>query len=721
MPASLHEPRPTRERTKPPPAAAVRREDDALLRGRGCFVRDVPLPEGTLHLAFARSAHAHGRIRSLDLEAARQAPGVVAVLTARELGAHTLPEPNRLLADMEGQPAVPLLAGAHVLYLGQPVAIVAARDAASARRAADRVELDVEALPAWSDFDADAPVAARVQYHHGSADEAAGGTRVHAALHSPRVLAMAMEPRACVAHWDASSETLTAWLGTQTPTRAQADLAQTLGIAVEQVRVVTPDVGGAFGSKASVSAEDLLTGLVAQHLRASVRWVASRSEDFVAGMHGRGSRLDGGLTLDAAGRFLALSASLHFTLGASLAYSAVVPMRNAARILPGPYRVARLEVTGQASRSHAAPVTIYRGAGRPEAALLMETLVERAARAAGIDPVALRRRNLIPATAMPCATPTGELLDSGDYAAALDLACARFGYEAARATQQRRRAAGELVGMGVALYIEPCGQGFESARVTLQADGRATVASGSPSQGQGHATTWAQIAATELACRPDQVEVLLGDTATCPPGTGALASRSTAIGGSAIVQACRAALQRLREGATLPITAEARFQSAEAWSYGCVIAQMRIDRETGTPRVEHVVWADDAGRIVNPVLAHGQLVGGAAQGLGQALMERLVYDAGGQLLTGSLMDYAVPRATDMPALEIHSLHTPSPHNLLGAKGVGEAGCIGLPAALLNAAQDALREFGEPDLQLPLRAETLWRVIAGLEPLKEHTT
>ena len=237
------------------------------------------------------------------------------------------------------------------------------------------------------------------------------------------------------------------------------------------------------------------------------------------------------------------------------------------------------------------------------------------------------------------------------------------------------------------------------------------MASGAPAQGQGHVTTYAQLAADTLGCASSLVEVHLGNTELCPAGTGALASRSTAIGGSAIVQACRSVLARRERGEALPITAEEKFTAKEAWSYGCVIAQMRIDVDTGTPTIERITWVDDAGHVLQPTLVHGQLIGGAAQGLGQAMMERMVYDDQGQLITGSLMDYAIPRADHMPPIHIHSMHTPSPNNLLGAKGVGEAGCIGVPAALMNAARDALSPLGEFDLQLPLTSEQIWRVLS----------
>jgi len=451
----------------------------------------------------------------------------------------------------------------------------------------------------------------------------------------------------------------------------------------------------------------------AHHLQASVKWTSSRSEEFTSATQGRGARLEGQLWLDAQGRFVHLQADMNFPVGAWLAFSAVVPARNAARILPGPYLVGSIDIAAQAAMSNAAAVHIYRGAGRPEAALLMERLVEMAARQSGIDPVELRLRNLV--RDMPHATPTGESLDAGDYRAALERACARFDYAHERREQARRRAAGELVGIGLAMYVEPCGLGWESARVSLLPDGRVQVASGSASQGQGHQTSYAAIAAEALGCDPALISVMEGDTASCPAGIGALASRSMAIGGSAVLQAASAAARRRDAGEQLPIVEDTVYTAAaEAWSYGCVIARMAIDPETGEPHIERLVWVDDAGRIISPQLAEGQLLGGLAQGLGQAMLERIVYDDQGQLLTGSLMDYAIPRADEMPLVELESLATSTSTNtsanLLGAKGVGEAGCIGVPAALLNAAADALSPLGEKTLDFPLTAERLWRAM-----------
>jgi aerobic carbon-monoxide dehydrogenase large subunit len=680
------------------------RDDETLIRGLGFYVQDAA-PDQALHVAFVRSDHAHAQVLEVDASAALELPGVVAVWQASDVTGVVTPGVNPLWPPLQDMP-MPLLAGPRVEHVGQAVAMVLAQDAATAQEAALLVQVSLEALPAGVADDSGARVVHQVAHTHGQA-QGQVAVVARADLTVPRLLALAMEPRACVAQWQGDNQRLKVWLGSQSPARAQADIARALELAQPQVHLISPHVGGAFGSKASISPEDILVALAAHRLRTTVQWKASRSEEFLSGQHGRAARLQGQLAVDAQGRFLSLQAQLQYTLGAWLPYSALVPMRNAARILPGPYRVDRCDITGQSRRSHTAPVGIYRGAGRPEAALLMETLIDQAARLAGLDPVQLRLRNLIDASAMPYRTPTGETLDSGDFPQLLRLACERFGYDQERERQRQRRAQGEWVGLGVAMYVEPCGQGWESARVTWHADGQVSVASGSPDQGQGHATTFGHIAASTLGVPLAQVQVLMGDTDLCPPGTGALASRSTAIGGSAVLQACQSLRDQRAQGLPPPLTAEARFESQEAWASGCVLVRMSVDAATGQPRIERLLWVDDAGLSLQPDLVRDQLIGGAAQGIGQALMEQMVYDSEGQLLTGSLMDYAVPRADDMPPIELHSLHTPSPLNPLGAKGVGEAGCIGVPAAIMNAARDALSPLGEVDLQLPLRAEQLW--------------
>jgi carbon-monoxide dehydrogenase large subunit len=629
-----------------------------------------------------------------------------------DLGSHVMPAINPVLAPLAPYEFA-VLPRDTVHYVGQPVVAVIAKSALQARQAAARVVLKLQPQPPIVDWQPDASPLARVNFQKGSCPTAP--PTAQSDLYLPRVAAAALEPRHCAVKWNTSNQSISVWIGSQTPSRAQADIAALLGLSTDRVHIMTPDVGGAFGSRASVSPEELALALLARHLESlgpsiTLRWRSTRSEDFVAGPHGRGSRLRGALWADPQGRVLGLRAELHFTLGAWLPYSSVVPLRNAARILPGPYAIQQVNIQGVATRSHAAPVGIYRGAGRPEAAILMETLIEQSARHLGIDPMECRKANLIRPDAMPYVTATDEQLDSGDYVALLDRACERFNYSAERLHQKQRRQQGQWVGIGAALYVEPCGKGWESARVDWLEDGRVCVASGTPAQGQGHATTYAQIAARTLGCDPVQVEVIMGDSQRCPQGIGALASRSTAIGGSAILQACNRLLQMRQQGQPLPLSAEEIYSSQEAWASGCVMVRLCIDAETGAPSLERLVWVDDAGNILQPELAHGQLVGGAAQGIGSALLERLVYDQQGQLLTGSFMDYALPRADQMPPIEIESLCSPSPLNPLGAKGVGEAGCIGVPAAILNAARDALSPIGEFDLQFPLLPEQLWRVL-----------
>ena len=681
------------------------------MRGSACFGDDVVLPQA-LHVVFVRSAHAHAQILGIDAEAARQQPGVVAVISARELGSHLMPAVNPVLAALEPYEFA-VLPRDVVHYVGQPVVAVVAESALQARQAAARVVLKLKPQPPVVDWQQDASPFARVNFQKGSCPRTP--PTAESDLHLPRVAAVPLEPRHCAVKWNTSNQSMSVWIGSQTPSRARVDIAAVLGLSTDRVHIMTPDVGGAFGARASVSPEELALALLARHLESlgpsiTLRWRSTRSEDFVAGPHGRGSRLQGALWVNPQGRMLGLRAQLHFTLGAWLPYSSLVPLRNAARILPGPYAIQQVNIQGLATRSHAAPVGIYRGAGRPEAAILMETLIEQSARHLGIDPMECRRANLVRSDAMPYLTATGEQLDSGDYVALLDRACERFNYSAERHHQHQRRQRGEWVGIGAALYVEPCGKGWESARVDWLEDGRVRVASGAPAQGQGHATTYAQLAAKILGCDPARIEVIMGDSQRCPEGIGSLASRSIAIGGSAILQACNRLLQMRQQGQALPLSVEEIYSSQEAWASGCVIVRLCIDAETGAPSIERLVWVDDAGNILQPELAHGQLVGGAAQGIGSALLERLVYDPQGQLLTGSLMDYALPRADQMPLIEIESLCSPSPLNPLGAKGVGEAGCIGVPAAILNAARDALSPIGEFDLQFPLVPEQLWRVL-----------
>jgi aerobic carbon-monoxide dehydrogenase large subunit len=689
----------------------TRVEDTKLLQGNGQYLRALPQ---MLQVAFVRSAYAHGKVVKIDFDAASSMPGVVAVFTASDYGDSqgcllAMPPSNPLVKALREHKCL-LLANDIVTYVGQPIAVVVADTVANAKAAAEAVLVEIAATQAVNDLDemSNSPMF-QVAYQAGAASNSLL-PRVSIQHTQPRVTSMALETRGAVASFE--QEQLCVWLPTQSPARARDDIAAMLGLPTSQVRVICPDVGGAFGAKGSVYPEEYLVALTAKKLQGNVVWGASRSEEFLTSAHGRGGDFSASLSVDALGKFQHLEAKIRFPLGAWLPYSAGIPLRNTARILPGPYKVTSLDIDSQGFVSNAAPMNIYRGAGRPEAALIMERLVDKVAVQLQIDPIALRRLNLIQAGELPYKTPTGELLDSGNYLAALNLACEKFGYEERRRAQAVRLANGELVGIGVALYIEPCGQGWESARVTLNVDGSVLVASGSVAQGQGHETSYAVIAAQALNCLASDVAVVHGDTALCPDGIGSLASRSMAIGGSAVLEACKEALEKKQAGQALPITAEVKYVAAgETWSYGCVMTQVCVDRDTGKLAIEKMLWVDDAGKIVSPIQAHGQLIGGAAQGIGQAMMEKLFYDEQGQLTTGSLMDYAVPRASDMPAIELHSLETISPSNTLGAKGVGEAGCIGVPASLLNAASDALKDFPHAqNLNFPLMSEVLWQAM-----------
>lgn len=691
-------------------AARRRVEDDRLLRGEGRYVSDLR-PEGCLHLEFVRAIAAPARITALDIAPALAMPGVRLVLTGadtRGLGRAAVNPlvPGLKLSDW------PVLADGRTGAVGQPVAALIAVDGQTARDAAEAVlvELDVQEPPV-------APSAFSQKWRAGDAESAF--SRAHCVVDvevtHARLAPMALEPRAALAIYDKDADLLTVWLSTQTPHRARADLATILGRSESGIRVIAPDVGGAFGGKASLYPEEVAVALAALRLGRPVAWTATRSDEFLAATQGRGATFRGELAVTADGRMLALRAQIRSPLGHWMPYSAVVPARNATRILPGPYRVDAVDLSAEGYVDPHAPVGIYRGAGRPEAAMLLERLVDTAARRLDMDPATFRRLNLREDAAFPARLPVGGALDSGRYAVLLDDALALAGYAGAVERVAARRAAGEVCGIGIAFYVEPCGQGHESA--TLRHDGRGTftLSTGSTAQGQGRETSFAQIAADALRVSPDAISVRHGDTSRCPVGIGALASRSTAIGGSAILLAVGKLVEALGglppDGwADAPVCEVSVVYDApgEAWSSGCCVAQIAIDRETGVPTVENIVWIDDAGTVVNPMLVEGQLRGGLAQGLGEALMERIVYDERRQLLTGSLMDYAVPRADDIPPVKLAGRATPSPANLLGAKGVGEAGCIGIPAAIVNAAVDALAPFGVRHLDMPLTPEKLWR-------------
>ena len=704
-----------------------RREDDALLRGAGRYVDDLA-PPGCLHGVFVRSPYPRARLVAVDPTRAGAMPGVRLVLTGA-----TLDHPGSLPVNpiIEGIRAFtsPVLAVDRVNCVGAPIALVVADSVHAARDAAEAVAFECEPLLPYVD-----PVAARAgepllpdwpdncafekHWRYGDCESAFAEAHrvVHAVVECPRVAPVALEPRGMLAHW--AADQLTVWIPTQSPHRARTQLAQLLDLDVEQVRTIAPDVGGAFGGKASIYPEDVAVAHAAMRLGLPVKWIATRNEEMISATHGRAGRIEATAGFAADGKLLGVRAEAAYALGSWGTFSAAVPAVNAARILPGPYRVAAVDITTRGYVTNTAAVGIYRGAGRPEAALVMERLMDAGAAALELDPATIRRCNVVTPEAMPYRTPTGQTLDSGDYADLLEHTLARADYDVMRSDQLRRRRAGELVGIGLNLYVEPCGAGWEGARLTRHPDGRFTVASGSSAQGQGHRTAYAQIAAATLGVPIGHVDVIEGDSASAPAGIGALASRSMAIGGSAVREVALAMRAKLESHGTAPdaaIVTDATYTApAEAWSAGCCIVVVRIDRQTGVLAIERAVWSDDAGVVINPLLAEGQMVGGFAQGLGQAMMERVHYDPDGQITTGSLLDYALPRAVDMPPLTLDSRPSATRANALGAKGIGESGCIAAPAAILNAAIDALSPLGVSHLDMPLTSESLWRAITNAQ-------
>jgi carbon-monoxide dehydrogenase large subunit len=676
-------------------AGVRRREDDKLLRGKGRYAADIH-PDDVLHVVFVRSPMPRCRIVECDIEGALEMEGVVAVYTGDDVKDLGAPRIAKLL-ELTGEPDFPILARDTVAAVGQPIAAVVAASVNHGLDAVDAVFVDLD--------EEDAPETQVATFsgawQHGDIDArfAAADHVVEVAVQHPRLAPSPMEPRAVTVDYDAANDSATIWLSTQTPHRARTELAGILGIDKQRMRVIAPDVGGAFGMKASLYPEEVLSVWAAFSLRRSVKWVATRNEEFLAATHGRGASSNGQLALTADGQFLAIRASVAAPLGHWLPTSAAVPAWNAGRMLPGGYRVDAIDVTSRAQTEDKTAVGIYRGAGRPESICLMERLVDEAAAVTGIDPIDLRLLNLLDDADFPYAAPAGHTLDSGRYREALQRLGDEVGYEALKADRDSRRARGEIVGLGVAFYVEPCGTGWESARVTLNPDGTVLAATGGSSQGHGRETAIAQIVADRLGVPIHQVDVLHGDTGTCPDGIGALASRSTPIGGSAICLACDRIAERVDslDALTEPVTEEVVYEAPdEAWGYGCYIVTVVIDADTGVLTIESAACMDDAGTIINPLLVKGQVMGG---------------DDDGQLLTGSFTDYAMPRADDVPPLSIHTLATPSPNNILGAKGIGEAGTIGAPAAILNAAMNALRPLGVRDIQMPLTSEKIWRAIS----------
>lgn len=701
----------------------ARVEDERFLRGEARYVGDLNLPN-MLHAVFVRSVLAHGRLGRIDADAAKSAPGVRAIVTGSDLEGETDPFPvfggnSDLVPVMH-----PVLARDRVRYVGEPIALVIADTAEQAADAAELVMVEVEELPALVDprqaqaapfLHEEAPDNVLLGLRVGSGDVdaafAAADAIVRQTVRIPRLIAAPLEPRAVLALHEPQSDLLTIWLSAQDHHRQLAGLSQVLRRTPERLHVIVPDVGGAFGSKGVPQAETPALALAAIRLGRAVNWTEARTESSLAVYQGRGVEVDAELAVAADGRMLGLRARVLADLGAYLYTSTPVSSQTLASLLVGCYAIpaAEVEVVGVCTTK--VPTGPYRGAGRPEAALTIERLVDRAADELGLDRVEIRRRNVIPCDAFPYHSPLGPIYDSGDYSGALDAALELSQWDALIIERDRLRAAGSLAGVGLALYVERAGPGWETARLRLDQDGAIVLQTGSSPHGQGHETTFAQIVAEELDINPDAVEVRWGDSFEIPEGIGTFASRSTTIGGSAALLAARELKARLEAGETAPLEASTRFElPGPVYSFGAYVAAVEVEPETGEPHLRRLVAIDDCGRVINPLLAEGQVQGAVVQAIGECFHEQVGYDDEGQPLAVNLYEYHLPTAQSLPDLTTSLRETPSPLNPLGAKGIGEGGSIGTPAAVANAVVDALAPLGIRHLDPPYTAARVWEAI-----------
>lgn len=744
--------------------------DRALITGRGRFVDDLHLP-GTLYVAFVRSPYAHARVVKIDTDAARNAPGVVQVVTGAELTAWM---PPHAIVDPALLPNRPMLR--HSLtpdvarFAGDAVAAIIAESAAQAEDALDLVDVDWETLTPVTTAEAalapEAPVIhpgwdSNLAYHMSSTAGEVDAAFTDAAhtlsvrLVQPRVASMYVEPKAVVARWDEADERLTVWASTQTPHGVRTQIAGVTGLPEHAVRVIAPDVGGAFGTKGRHAADYLFVAAAAHHLRRTVSWVETRSEYFRSSNQGRDQVQEVDVAVSEEGIITAMRVRVWLNLGA---YNLSAHGARTFQMASGMFTVRNLTVDVYGVVTTTTPTGPYRGAGRPEAAYMVERVVTAVAQTTGIDANTIRRRNFIPADAFPYRSATGIVYDSGDYGPALDMALAAADAEGYTSLLADLRASGKIAGMGVAAFVEPSGGGWDSAEVRVSPTGAVTVFVGVSPHGQGTETTFAQIVADELGVPMESIAIRASDTDTTAQGIGTFGSRNMAVGGSAVITAARKVGSKMRHlaGAMLETTAEdielrdnaafvvgapdrsvsvPRIAAAahvpdrtpgglepglnetsffrpdgSQFPFGVHVAVVSIDPDTGVITLERYLGVDDCGTVINPLIVAGQVHGGLAQGIGQALMEEVVFDADGQPLTASLMDYAVPRAVDFPMITLEHTTTPSPWTAHGAKGVGEAGTTGAPPTIVNAVLDALAPYGVTHLDMPITSARVWAAL-----------
>ena len=768
--------------------ARVRRvEDRRFLTGCATYVADY-LPARTLHAAFLRSEHAHAKILAIDAANARASPGVVAVVTGAEMA--PLARPMVAASTMPGYKVTPIpaLAADIVRYVGEAVAAVVAESRYLAEDALERIGVEYEPLDVAADveaaFAADAPLVHHEagtnllvtrEFARGSFDlPPRADLVIKERFRFRRHAAVAIEPRGCLAEYNTGSGELTLHTATQCPGLVRSALALHLALPEHFVRVVATDVGGGFGAKSSVYPEDIAIAALARMLGLPVRWVSDRREDLLTTSQGWDEIIDAELRVNNDGTIVALSADVIGDAGAYSVYpwTAVIEPIQTVSFMPGPYRVPNYRARARAVATNKAPTGPYRGVGRPPAVFAMEGLIDRAARRLGIDPVELRMRNFVRAEEFPYKTATGIVWDRAGFIECMQKACEALDYAAARAEQERARAAGRLVGIGFASYVEltgigsatpaapgmPVPAGTEAATIRVDPSGSVTAIFGVASHGQGLETALAQVVADKLEVPLEDVRVRLGDTAFAPYGTGSYASRGAVLGGGAAILAARAIRDKARRIAahlletepaaleagggelwarggtgrriTLRDIAQAAYAGAKRLPHGMEpgleatlfydpyygtatpathAVMLEVDRETYSVRILRYVVADDCGRVINPLIVDGQIEGGVAQGLGGALLEEVVYNEAGQLLTGTLMDYLVPSAPETPNVETYHLEASSQVTLGGFRGVGESGTIGAPAAIANAIADALAPLGIEPAELPLTPERIFQL------------
>jgi carbon-monoxide dehydrogenase large subunit len=758
-------------------ARVKRREDPSLIRGLGQFVDDVRLP-GMLHVAILRSPHAHARIKSLDTNAARHHPGVVAVFTGVELR-----DQIGALPTTAGNPTLRIpkhyvLAVDKVCYVGDGVAAVVAEDRYAARDALDLIRAEYEPLPAVTDpekaltpgspvIHSEWPDNTAFRWEHKQGDVEKAFKQAHKVVKQKlvhqRLAPNAIEARGVVARYLAAEKGLTVWSSTQIPHILKTHLAKLLNLPESQVRVIAPDVGGGFGSKLNVYAEEALLGYLALKLNRPVKWSEERSENMQATIHGRGQVGEVEAAVKKDGTILGLRYKAVADIGAyhQLFTPAIPPFTGL--MLSGCYKIPAIGIEVTAAFTNKMSTDAYRGAGRPEATYVIERLMDRVAHELKIDPVRVRRKNFPQPKEFPFKTATGLAYDSGNYQLALDKALRLAGYPKLRREQKWLRSRGRYLGIGLSTYVEICAMGpgyWEYGKVEVEPTGKVKVLTGVSPHGQGQKTSFAQIVADQLGVAMDDVEVIHGDTAVVSKGIGTFGSRATAVGGIAVYQAAEKVRDQARELAShllevdaddlgfsdgrfgvkgvprkaltiqqiaqrahtaknLPkgmkssLAAESTFEPSNfTFPFGTHICVVEVEPETGSVEIKKYVAVDDCGKVINPLLVDGQVQGGIVQGLGQALFEEVVYDENGQLLTGSLMDYALPRAADLPRLKLARTETPTPVNPLGIKGIGEAGTIGSTPAVVSAVVDALAPFGVNHIDMPLTPQKIWLLCQG---------